>query len=162
MKTLYHASTNKGLALIEPQPTEVDGSYIGDYIFATANKAYAAMYLAPKGCPQLLSVFRGKPYFIINDTPESFCKRDKGGAIYELPADSFSDSPQLELRETEQASMVSVCPVAKQTYETSLEALQELKVPLYFVNDGTFRSIQQADDHGWSIIQGLQSYQMAK
>lgn len=54
MSDLYHSSTEKDLRVISPQRTLSKDKYIGDFVFATADPAYSAMYLVPKGLKTLM------------------------------------------------------------------------------------------------------------
>jgi hypothetical protein len=156
---LYHASTEKNLSIIKPQRTLSHDTYIGDYVFAASNKAYAAMYLAPKGMPQLLNAFDGKPYLVINGNIATFRDKDAGGAIYEVPSDTFNGTPQVELAETELVSTQSVVPLNKEVFNTALGAFNNMNIPIYFVDNTVYEKIKQAEDHGFAILQNLEPHE---
>lgn len=145
-----------------PQRALSKNTYIGDFVFATSNKAYAAMYLAPKGRAMLLNTFHGVPSLVVSGSVEEFLNADKGGAIYEIPPDSFADTPQTELANTELVSSVPVVPLRKEIFDTSLQALRQMNVPVYFVDDALFDTIKDADDHGRAVLQGLEPYDLSE
>lgn len=138
MTTLYHASPHKNLTIIKPQHTKSKDTYIGDFVFATLDRRLAAMYLATKGKGKLLDVEANKPKVIICSTFKDYLKNDKGGAIYTLPSKTFSNSPQTELMDSEIASKVAVKPLSKKVYDSSIKAMEEEGIEVYFVSKKTF------------------------
>lgn len=158
-EVLYHASTNKELTVLTPQRTLSKDEYIGDFVFATPDRRMAAMYLAPReGGTILIETFSREPYAVINNTPENFKRVDHGGAIYKVSAESFSDTPQEEVAGTELVSRDSVPILSKEIFATSLEAMREAGVNVYFLGDTEFQRVQSAKDHGWEILSELKPY----
>lgn len=141
MPVLYHASTNKNLELIKPKPTLSKDKFIGDFVFATKDKILATMYLATKGYATLLGPRDTPPNIVICADEKEYLKNDKGGAIYELPSDSFKDSPQKGLTDFELVSKSAVTPLSKVVYESSLEAMKKLGIEIRFVDQRTFDSL---------------------
>jgi len=141
MNLLYHASTNKNLTLIKPQKTLSKDRYIGDYVFATSDKKIAVMYLVTKGTPILMNVKSGAPRIIICAEPDEYIEHDKGGAIYEVPSDNFMKTPQEGLEESELVCKVAVRPVSKKVFATSISALSDAQVEIYFVTQAQYESI---------------------
>lgn len=141
MPTLYHASPQTDLTEIAPQPTLSRDVYIGDFVFATADKKLAIMYLAPKGFPVLLNSQAKVPRIIACTDPSHYKSKDKGGAIYELPDNSFQPSPQAGLEDYEFVSSVGVVPQAKSVYRTSLSAMKDAGIAVYFVDRKVFDSM---------------------
>lgn len=138
---LYHASTNKSLQIISPQPTLSNNQYIGDYVFATANRTLAIMYLVPKGIPTLMDPDNQTPTIVISSDPAYFKTRDKGGAIYGLPSESFTATPQKGLSDYEMASKVPVKPIRKIPYKSALNALLSAGIKVVFVNTNMFHHL---------------------
>jgi hypothetical protein len=157
---LYHASENNELELIKPRRTLSKDAYIGDYVFATPDKRIAAMYLAPRaGGTILINTFNGEPYAVINNNAENFIKVDHGGAIYTVSSEAFTETPQAELVGTELIATKPVKPLSKEIFTTSIKAMQQMQVHIFFVEDPHhFAAIQNAKDHGWEILSGLTPY----
>ena len=157
MDTLYHSSTNKDLELLEPQRTLSKDIYIGDYVFATSDKRLAAMYLATRGTPILLNTNVKNPQIIISANAKEYVKHDVGGAIYSVPAEYFKKTPQTGLEDSERVSEITVHPSAKTVYESSIAAMREMGVTVYFVSQKQFDEIIRTknEDH---IISKLAPY----
>ena len=157
MEVLYHTSTNKDLEVIEPQRTLSSNVYIGDYVFATSNHKLAAMYLVARGTPILLNIKTAMPHLIICANPEEYRIRDRGGAIYTIPAESFHKTPQKGLEDSGLVSEVAITPISKKVYETSIEALREEGVEIYFVSKEQFDEIVNKKNEA-EIIARLTAY----
>ncbi len=156
---LYHASNDPNFSQLEPREESSRFSNEGPLVFATPDKAVAAMFLAPKdGGSVEISKFNDQSVIIINNKIENFKKKDRGGAIYTLPSETFTTDSTTGMKETEWVSKVPVKILSKEMYKTSLEAMKQLGVRVYFVNDKTFKSIQSSDDHGWEILSKLKPY----
>ncbi|CAN5625949.1 hypothetical protein BH23PAT2_BH23PAT2_02560 [soil metagenome] len=138
---LYHASTNKDLTSLEPKRTLSRDVYIGDYVFATSDYRLAAMYLVTRGRPILLNVKESIPRIVICSNAKEYIESDTGGAIYTLPGETFHKTPQEGLEDSELVSEVAVKTVSKKVYETSLAALKEAGVEIYFVGEEQFDGI---------------------
>ncbi len=165
MDVLYNASLHKDLELIEPQrtlsrPTYTGkDKYIGDYVFATKDKRLAAMYLATKGLATLLETEAEFSYIVICSDQAGYIANDKGGAIYELPTDKFSETPQEGLTEYELVSADPIKPLGKIVYEKSLDAMLEHGITVYFVNQKTFDGLMPVgSDKYRAILDLLPSY----
>lgn len=141
MSLLYHASTNKGLELITPMHTLSKDKYIGDFVFATADKTLATMYLATRGYATLMGSHDEQPNIVICGNQTEYEANDVGGAIYELPSELFSESPQKELSEYEMVSREPVKPLNKVIYEKSIQAMQDVGIIVHFVDKQTFNSL---------------------
>ncbi|MDZ7786261.1 MAG: hypothetical protein U5L95_04030 [Candidatus Saccharibacteria bacterium] len=137
---LYHASGQKNLSELTPQPTKSNDEYIGDYVFATKNYKMALMYLVPKGLPTLMSP-ENEPNIVICSTPQAFKEKDKGGAIYTVPADNFQPTPQGALSNYEMVSQKPVKPTSKDTYQSVFTALHRADIKIRFVSYATFNKL---------------------
>lgn len=135
---LYHASQQKDLKLLRPQRTLSHDKYIGDFIFATANKKLAIMYLAPKGFATLMNSDEKNANIVICAEQEEFFKQDKGGAIYKLSSKDFIESPQKELSTYEMASRCSVKPKDKEVFDSTLGALISSGIEVRFTTKVAF------------------------
>lgn len=140
---LYHASPIKNLAILEPKRTLSKDRFIGNFVFATSDRKLAAMYLANKGVPVLLNV-KDSPRIIICSEADEYIKNDIGGAIYELPDGSFRQTPQAGLEDSEVISEVPVRPLNKTIYQTSLDAMSESGIKVYFASKEVFDEILQS------------------
>lgn len=105
----------------------------------------AAMYLCVKGFAVLMNADTD-PYVVICASRRDYMKRDKGGAIYTVPAVTFRATPQVGLENSEMVSRSAVDVLAKEIYKTSTAALQEAGIALYFVNDSDFQMLVKAKD----------------
>lgn len=139
--TLYHASQNNSLKLIKPQRTLSNDKYIGDFVFATANKALAAMYLVPKGFAILMDTDLNPPVLVVCGTKQDLQKKDKGGAIYELPDDTFEPTPQSGLELYEKVSTQAVVPLKTYVYKSIFDAFEAHNIVVKFVDESMFKSL---------------------
>lgn len=130
----YHASSIKDLEELEPQPTRLlDGK---EALFGTPDIAGATMFLtrvyddtSKKGYAD------GFYYFVISDK-EKFTELDKGGTVYVLPGAKFTTSEKLWGREW--IAEENVKPMHKIHFDSSLRAMIENGVKVYFTDKKTF------------------------
>jgi len=139
--TLYHSSQKKNLKLLIPQKTLSHDKYIGDFVFATYNKYLAIMYLATKGVGILMNPKKPDMTIVICANEKEYLITDKGGAVYEMTDDGFFDSPQSGLGEYEKVTKKPVKPLKKVIFESSIDALVNNGVKVYFVNAKMFNSL---------------------
>jgi hypothetical protein len=141
MRLIYHASTKTNLTIIEPIRTLYDDNKksLGKYVFATYNEKYAAMYLVKLGYYSLMSPHGKKPHIIIQSNVKDFIAKDQGGTIYTLNDKTFDKTPQAGLERTERVSKVSVEPIDKRVYKSSIEAMSDMGIKIYFVNAKMFK-----------------------
>jgi hypothetical protein len=138
MYVLYHASTNPDLKVLEPQRTLSNDKYIGDFVFATADKILAAMYLLPKGYGSILDTDTKPPQILIRADETEVRAKDKGGAIYTVDASDFSESPQKDLIALEKVSDKPIIPISKEIFKNSFDALNKLGIEVEFIDQKTF------------------------
>jgi hypothetical protein len=154
---LYHASFKRDIEVFEPRNETVRDTDEGPQVFATPDKRLATAFMIPTNDTWANSgAFNGVPYLVVGDE-EKFRNLDKGGAIYTLPSDTFNTDPTKGLGDMEWTSSEAVRPVAKEEYESALEAMLHIGVQVYFVDMATYRATQNAEDHGYSILKGLLS-----
>lgn len=146
MDVLYHASPDKNLEIIEPKKTLSKDVYIGDYVFATSDKKLAVMYLATRGNYTYMEPRGNEPFIVICAKPKEYLVHDEGGAIYILSSDTFEKTPQIELKDFEMVSSVSVKPTKKETYNNSIEAMRRNGITIYFVSQPKFDELIKAKD----------------
>ncbi len=127
-------------------------------VFAALDKAFAAIFLHPFDDRKMASGFMNDiPYVLVGDTA-GFRAADEGGAIYELPSESFNFDPDLGVGYKEWTSTVPVKPVAKEEYDSALDAMMELGVQVYFADMDTLQRFREA--HGeekFKIVENLES-----
>lgn len=154
---LYHASPIKNLKIIEPKRTISNDKYIGDFVFATRHKILALMYMLPKGFPLLMNTKFSKPYVVLCGNLRDILKKDEGGALYELSAESFHRTPQTALSNYEMVSRVSISPLSETDYESVTRALDNEGVAIYIVDRNTFDKLILNPKQD-SIVQTLDRY----
>jgi len=156
---LYHSSANPDIDVFEPRNDTPRHPTEGPLVFATPHKAVAAMFLAPKdGGSVEIGVYGDRYIIIVNNTAERLKNKDKGGAIYELPSDTFPTSHSIGMQQSEWVSEAPVKPLKKEIYSSSLDAMANLGVEIFFVDHPTFKSILTSSDHGFNIINQLEPF----
>ncbi len=154
---LYHASTDKQLSVIKPQPTLSHDKYIGDFVFATVDKKMALMYLVPKGIPTLMNPKGRNPNIVMCTTVSDFVAKDGGGAIYELPGKDFVRTPQEGLSDYEMVSRNAIKPLRKEVYANTLDALAAANITIRFTDEATFNKLIKSPQQA-SMIEALDVY----
>lgn len=138
---LYHASSNKNLKLITPQPTMSNDVLIGNYVFATEYLLLAIMYLANKGVPVMMNPEKDNPTIVISANEKDYINNDIGGAIYELDGEHFKETPQEDLSDFEKVSTTPIKPMSCTDYASSLKAMQDFGIKIYFVDEEQFKNL---------------------
>lgn len=139
---LYHGSSNKDLTVLEPMRKSWRDEKEGPRVFATQHKGLATTFIPGKA--NKISVVDKQPFILIRNK-KSFLKKDKGGAVYKVKDDSFKntksgnkyrdDFPNKNtFLEYEWASRKKVKPVKKEVYDSSLDAMIDNKVIVYFID----------------------------
>jgi hypothetical protein len=149
---LYHASSDT--KIIEFEPRNESPRYSGevDLVFATPHPELAAMFLAPKDIAVEISIYDDKYVIFINSTEEEYQSKDKGGAIYILPNDTFETDSIHGMAELEWVSKVPVRPDSKTIFTTSLDAMDKYNVERYFVSEDIFKQIQQDPGNALNLV----------
>lgn len=152
---LYHGSAHKNIKELEPRNKSVRDPNEGPVVFATPELALAAIFMTKKVVES--GKFDDIPYAIIIDQKESFIKNNKGGHIYIVPSSSFQNDPSKGLGEYEWVSKEKVEPLQKIEYLSSLDAMIENGVQVYFIDETTHQEIKTSKDNGLSILQNIES-----
>lgn len=160
-KVLYHSSPNINIDIFEPRNVKVRDPEEGPVVFATPDKALAAAFLVrTDGSWVKIGRFTDgqtqTPWHLVTKNKRRFRRRDKGGAIYHLPAAGFSSDLNKGMGDMEWTSRESVRPLKKDAYTSGEQAMKDLGVNVYFVDRKTFKAINESNDHGRSIILGLE------
>ena len=155
-RLLYHASPSREIKVFEPRAEQMRDRSEGPVVFATPNKASVSCFIVKTDDSWTqISTFGDVQTMIISDL-ERFEREDHGGAIYELPSDTFIH----EIRggaSDEWTSRVPVKPIGKTEYDSGLEAMIEEGVQVYVVDKPTFQNIYNAKDNGMGILRTLTS-----
>ncbi|MBI4158266.1 MAG: hypothetical protein HY505_01420 [Candidatus Yanofskybacteria bacterium] len=152
---LYHGSPHKDIEAVEPRKEKYRDLEEGELVFATQDLAIATIFMtkASRGSGS----FGDVPYVYIIEPREEFIKDDNGGHIYVLPSDTFACDPNKGLGVYEWTSKEKVKPVRKIEYSSTLDAMLENGVQVYFMDEETHRKIEVSKDHGLSIYRELES-----
>ncbi len=98
----------------------------------------------------------GVPYAIYGDR-ERFAETDKGGAVYVLPADSFSVT-QPDDHPDEWTSRESVKPIETIPFASGLDAMLDNGVQVFFTDPETLEQLRTADPvERMELLNGLRS-----
>lgn len=152
--TLYHASENRKIELLEPREESVRDKNEGPVVFATSDKAEASKFLVPSDDTWTRKMRFGDVHVHIIADKKRYKEADKGGTIYHLKPDTFENDLTKGTR-TEWISKVPVKPYEKEEYSSGLQAQLDNGVQVYFVDWETFDQITKAEDRGVSILKGL-------
>lgn len=154
---LFHASPRENIEIFEPRnlKTRIPGDT--PHVFATPDKGYASAFLTEwdDSWAQLFN-FEGVVVMVISDR-ERFMQSDKGGTLYELPSDNFSNVSPDEEDHPEWQTDQAIRPIGNIHFQSALEAMIENGVQVFFVTPDEFKEIDAAEDNGVSILTTLES-----
>lgn len=153
---LYHGSPHGQIDEFEPRQKSVRDPNEGPRIFATPELSLATIFMSEQKISES-GKFDDIPYAVIVGSKEAFIAKDKGGHVYVLPSDKFKTDPDKGLGENEWTSEERVKPIKKLEFKSTLDAMLENGVQVYFVDEGTNRKIKKSADHGLSILSNLKS-----
>ncbi len=156
---LYIAAQTSGLQELTPREGRNRGKNEGAVIFATPDKRLATAFLVEGHDDSWMRIgyFDDIPHVVICMDRNEFQARDRGGAMYEVPSETFAFDPDLGMGDKEWTSRAPVKPVAETDFPSALDAMIENGVNVYFVNRATFDAIRNAHDHGLSTLLSLTS-----
>jgi len=115
------------------------------------------MYMLPKGFPLLMNIKALNPYVVLSGNAQDIIKKDIGGALYELSAESFHKTPQSALANYEMVSKKPVIPLNETDYENVIRVLNKEGIAIYFVDTNTFDKLIMNPKQD-SIVQTLDRY----
>jgi len=156
-KFLYHASQDPNIDVLEPRAESMRDPNEGPVVFATPSLPYVTMFLVNSDDSWTTKGQFNSVYYTVVSDKNRFLMADKGGVVYTLPNDTFYCDPEKGMGRREWVSKKPVNPVKKKHYKSGLEAMIDSGVQVYFVGKQTFQKIRQAEDHGFSILQSIQS-----
>lgn len=96
-------------------------------------------------------------YAIIPLTREEFLSRDTGGFIYQIPGETFSSEPGRGMGDREWASPVAVRPSGVEKISSSLDAMIDAGVQVYFVDPASYEEMLKNDDPSWVFLKDFES-----
>ena len=150
---LYHASPECNLKIIEPRcKTAPEGFKKGPVVFATSSFSYSTEFLVPHDDSWANGGAFGNTFFFVISDKKRFLKADKGGSIYLVPSDTF-----INHNKREWFTRKAVMPVSSVRFSSGIDAMIITKVQVYFVKPELYEEIQNAKDHGVSILNSLRS-----
>lgn len=152
---LYHGSRHGALEELEPMAKSIRDKDEGPVVFATPDLALATIFMTGEG--KASGKFGDVSYVVINCSRDEFIKNDNGGHIYVLSSDTFQSDPNKGLGIYEWISNEKVKPLKKIEYPSTLDAMIDNNVQVYFVDEKTYEKIESSDDHGLSILLSLES-----
>lgn len=152
---LYHGSSSADLEELTPQQRSYRDVNEGPCVFATPDLAMATVFMSREG--KHSGFFEDVPWVVIVKDRDEFIKEDKGGVVYVLPTEEFKCDSRKGLGIFEWTCDVGVKPKEIIKYPSSLGAMLESGVQVFFVDSVTEEKIKKSDDHGLSILQNLQS-----
>lgn len=155
---LYHGSPHKSIKELEPRRKYFRDPKEGPKIFATQELSLATCFLL-EGITSS-GLFGDTPYAVIIGDREEIIKNDKGGHIYVLPSDKFESDPHKGLREYEWTTDQRVEPIKTIEYKSAVDAMIKNGVQVYFVDKATHQKIRNSKDHGFSILNDMESENM--
>jgi hypothetical protein len=155
--SVLHGSPRGDIKEFIPRVSLGSGEAFGPQVYASNDPAVAAMFTADVDGPWSTGSVGEVLYAIIPGTRESFVERDRGGYIYELPGGTFSSDPRRGMGKREWASPVAVTPTKVTKVPSSLNAMVEAGVQVYFVPAELYEKMRATDSPNWKFLIGLES-----
>ncbi|MEN9604568.1 MAG: hypothetical protein RJB39_253 [Candidatus Parcubacteria bacterium] len=158
--TVFHGSGTRGLKSISPRQESVRDPKEGPVVFGTSRLRLACMFMSPdtRDSWTKKGSFSNTYYFIISNE-KRYRDGDKGGSIYELPADTFYREEGKGMQ-IEYVSKTEVPIIKEREFDSTLDALLWCGVQVYFIDPETLQKIWKAPDNGLDILKTLTSENM--
>lgn len=158
--TLYHASQNKNIKILEPRAESVRDVDEGPVVFASQDKKYVTCFIVPTDDSWAkISQYRIDQhpaiYVMCISDEERFKKLDTGGAIYHLSSKNFYLDRSKS--NTEWTSKVSVKPLKKELFNSGLDAMIGHGVQVYFCEKQTLSELYKDPQNIGKAIKILKS-----
>jgi len=150
---LYHASSCRGLKVIEPRKnTAPTGFKEGPVVFATDYFPFSTQFIVPHDDSWAIGgAFDNILYFVISDY-ERFNQTDRGGCVYLVSSKGF-----INYNKHEWFTRKPVKTKSKVHFASGLEAMLINGVQVFIVTKNIYQEILEVKDHGFSILSGLKS-----
>ena len=137
VKNFYHGSPNRDLEELEPRPASfLEGKQ--ELLFACPDIAGATLFLTRMYDDNSKKGYDNGTYFFVIADKDKFLELDKGGTVYVLPDASFTTDERFWGREW--STKEKLKPVNKIHFYSSLSAMLDNKVKVYFANKETFET----------------------
>lgn len=149
---LYHGSERRIEGALQPilQATTADHIHSRATVFATERIDLAALFMSPATHLSSIGFENDIAYICIWGSRKDF--EDRGGYLYELPAESFEKVG----KEYEYQSFQSVLPITATFFDSAIDGMMNCGVQVYFINDETiFDKIVINKEHRAPILRGL-------
>ncbi|MCL5090756.1 MAG: hypothetical protein M1514_01965, partial [Patescibacteria group bacterium] len=132
----FHGSTDRNIEEFQPEKGQYQLRGEKPAVFATSFLEVAIAFMRTKVCPGVdQKIDNGKTWHVVISDKEKFLENDHGGAVYFLPPETFILNPQAKLvGDSEYISAQSVKPIKKVEYPSSLEAMLQIGINVYFVD----------------------------
>lgn len=141
----YHASPNREIKRLEPRAETVRDEEEGPVVFATPDKGLASVFMLPHDDSWTASGRIGeKPFFLYTDE-EKLEENDRGGSLYLLPAETFTQPEGDGNHRSEWVSREPVTPIEKTDYESAVAAMKENGVDVVHVDQQTLEKFRAAE-----------------
>ena len=147
---LYHASANRDIEIFKPRAESVRDEDEGPVVFATPDKAYAAMFIVSTDDKWTSKSRNNGSYTCVIGNIDRYRSSDNGGAIYEMASDKYVTTPDKGMGSKEWISKEPVTPERADIYESGLEAMIELGVNVYVMEQeefDVFNSLKQQGEY---------------
>ena len=155
-KKIYHGSPEKIESALKPALNHATFEHVHDRpaIFGTDRIDASALFMFPMNALASIGFEQDIAYICIWGTAEEFAKKDKGGFIYTLPAETFEKIG----KDYEWQSFVEVVPAETKRFGSVIDGMVKCGVQVYFINDeNTMDSIVAEKDNRAPILSGLTS-----
>jgi hypothetical protein len=154
---VFHGSPRGDIAEFTPRVSHGSGEAYGPQVYASDDLATAAMFTANVGRSWSTGSVGGTLYAVIPMSREEFLGRDGGGYIYRLPGETFSTERGRGMGDREWASPVAVTPVDVTYVPSSLDAMVESGVQVYFVTPELYEQMRGSDQPNWMYLKDVES-----
>ena len=159
-RIVYHGSPIKNLSLIKPNQGHMRDENEGAVIFASPDMGFASIFMSQHDDSWTGIGYFGAEehyYFVCKDKVR-FMKEDNGGAIYALPSDGFVSRANIGMRGSEWTNNKPIKPLYKFDFSSTLEAMINLGIQVFFMDESVFEKFSNADyPEQREILASLQS-----
>jgi hypothetical protein len=143
-KKLFHGSGTNNLTILEPRAINTRKKQEGEVVFAAQDFALACMFMSPRADDSWKRLWRiDTTYYIVFSDEQRFRENDKGGSVYEVPLEKFELIQ--ESNDTEWVSKSSVKVLKEYCFDSTLKALIDNNVQVYFVDKELFEEIKNME-----------------
>lgn len=165
-QVFFHGSPNRNISILEPRAIKTAKKQEGPIVYATSDMGAASSFFVnwdDSWCN--LGGFDFGPFCFVCKDKARFLKGDNGGALYVVLADTFSYLvPSSFFWENLPdvapvwiwISKEPIKPLTKLEFDSALNTMLQFGVQVFFVDEATFASIQNAKDDGRALLMELE------